>query len=325
MKKDILIGIDIGGTTVKHAIIDTEANLVDKWEIPTRLENDGEEIPVDIYQSIEEKLAANNIDKKRCVGIGIGAPGFIDPETGIVTIAVNIGWRNFDLKSKLENLSNLPVIVENDANIAALGENWKGAGNQVANMLAVTLGTGVGGGIISNGQIVGGANGTGGEIGHITVEPNGAPCNCGRSGCLETVASATGIVRLAMEQINQGKALKLKKIFDNNGAITTKDIFKQAENGDVDAKRILAYVINVLGLALANIAITTNPSKVVIGGGVSKAGDQLLQPLKESFNKFVLARTQEACEFEIAELGNDAGVFGAAFIVLQEYKNTSLN
>ncbi|MFD2658346.1 ROK family glucokinase [Gracilibacillus thailandensis] len=317
MEKDVLIGIDIGGTTVKNAIITNQGELITKWEIPTDLVNQGENVPKDIWLSIESKLSELNLTKERCAGLGVGAPGFIEPETGKVAIAVNIGWKNFHLKDILEELSGLNVYVDNDANIAALGENWKGSGNQVENMLAVTLGTGVGGGIIANGQIVSGANGTGAEIGHITVEKDGASCNCGRNGCLETVTSATGIVRQAEELIAEGKADALKRRKDNSGEITTKDVFETAAEGDKDSKALLAHVFDVLGFTLATVAITVNPAKIVIGGGVSKAGNALLEPLKESFEKYTLLRTNEACEFVIAQLGNDAGVYGGAYLVLQ--------
>ncbi|WP_163540032.1 ROK family glucokinase [Gracilibacillus sp. YIM 98692] len=320
MHKDLLIGVDIGGTTVKHAVISVEGNMLEKWEIPTRLDNNGEQVPYDIWESIQKKLKELDIEKNRILGIGVGAPGFIDPETGNVAIAVNIGWKDYHLQNILAELSELNVYVENDANIAALGENWKGSGNQVKNMIAVTLGTGVGGGIISNGQIVNGANGTAGEIGHITVEQNGAACNCGRKGCLETVTSATGIVRQAKQLIEEGKAPQLLEKQSEVGELTTKEIFEVAATHDEAANQVLDYVFNVLGQTLANLAITTNPAKIVIGGGVSKAGSQLLEPVKKAFQSHTLARTNEACEFAIAALGNDAGVYGGAYLVLQHTK-----
>ncbi|MFC4404217.1 ROK family glucokinase [Gracilibacillus xinjiangensis] len=318
MAKDILIGIDIGGTTVKNAIIDVKGTMIAKWEIETKIQNQGASVPTDIWESIKIRLNELKIGKDRIIGMGVGAPGFIEPDTGIVAIAVNIGWENFHLKAVLEDLSGIPVYVDNDANIAALGENWKGSGNQVDNMLAVTLGTGVGGGIISNGQIVSGANGTGAEIGHMTVvTENGAPCNCGRKGCLETVASATGIVRQAMERIEKGDSPSLQQRMNQQGMITTKDIFELANEGDQAAIEIIHNVMDCLGLALANIAVTINPAKIVIGGGVSKAGEQLLGPLKKAFVKYALPRINEACDIVIAKLANDAGVYGGAYLVLQ--------
>ncbi|UOQ47454.1 ROK family glucokinase [Gracilibacillus caseinilyticus] len=317
MEKDLMIGIDIGGTTVKHAIITSNGEMVSSWEIPTNLQNAGISIPTEIWASIDLKLKELDITKQQILGIGVGAPGFIEPETGIVAIAVNIGWKDFRLKDLLEDLSGLPVLVDNDANIAALGENWQGSGDQVDNMLAVTLGTGVGGGIIANGHILSGANGTGAEIGHMIVEPDGAPCNCGRNGCLETVTSATGIVRQAEELMDEGKAVKLQQRKARLSSITTKEIFECASEGDPDCQALLQYVFDVLGFSLANVAATVNPAKILIGGGVSKAGDALLKPVKAAFEKYALARANEACTFGIAELGNNAGVYGGAYLVLQ--------
>ncbi|WP_089738589.1 ROK family glucokinase [Gracilibacillus ureilyticus] len=319
MTKDLLIGIDIGGTTVKNAIIGVEGKMIAKWEIETNINNQGASVPNDIWQSIRDRLEELKIGKDRIVGMGVGAPGFIEPDTGVVAIAVNIGWRDFELKEILEKLSGIPVFVDNDANIAALGENWKGSGNQVENMLAVTLGTGVGGGIIANSHIVTGTNGTGAEIGHMTVvTEGGAPCNCGRTGCLETVASATGIVRQANEWIDAGNAPGLKQIKQESGSITTKDIFDLAREGDQPANKLIQSITDQLGLALANIAVTINPAKIVIGGGVSKAGEQLLTPLKKAFDRYALPRINEACDIVIAQLGNDAGVYGGAYLVLQQ-------
>ena len=317
MTNRFVIGVDIGGTTVKNALFRPDGELIDKWEIPTRKTDNGSHIPADIWTSIEAKMKTNNLERTTCLGIGAGAPGFIEPETGKVAIGVNIGWKDFHLKKQLEELSGLPVFLDNDANIAALGETWKGAGKDASNILAVTLGTGVGGGIIVNRHIVSGANGTAAEIGHITVEDDGAPCNCGRKGCLETVASATGIVRQANELLAQGKAPLLRKVKEELGKITTKEIFEVALKGDQDIQKMLDHVLDVLGFSLSNLAIALNPSKIIIGGGVSKAGDQILTPLKQAFKKYTLPRTQEICEIVIAKLGNDAGVYGGAYLALQ--------
>ncbi len=317
--KDLLIGVDIGGTTIKHGIITKEGTLIEKWEIDTDITNHGENVPYDIWNSIKTRLTDLQIGYDRLIGIGVGAPGFIDPISGVVAIAVNIGWHDFNLKEILENLSNLPVYIDNDANIAALGENWKGSGQLVSNMLAVTLGTGVGGGIIANGQILTGTNGTGAEIGHMTVIPeNGYHCNCGRTGCLETIASATGFVRVAKQWIEEGKADSLKVRLQEQGNLSTKDIFEIARSGDESTNQLIEYILDHLGLALANLAVTLNPAKIVIGGGVSKAGEQLSKPLQKSFDKYALPRAKEACEIVIADLGNDAGIFGGAFLALQK-------
>ncbi|MDL4841549.1 ROK family glucokinase [Aquibacillus rhizosphaerae] len=320
MEEQIFIGVDIGGTTVKIAFISSKGAIIEKWEIPTRLENSGVHVPKDIWNSIDERIVRLKLNKQNIKGIGAGAPGFVDTPTGVVSVAVNIGWKDFELGAQLERLSNLPVYIDNDANIAAIGENWKGSGNKADNLIAITLGTGVGGGIISNGQIINGVNGTAGEIGHLTVDPEGAACNCGRRGCLETVASATGIVRQATESAQSNQHSLLRKILNANGELTSKDVFHAASQGDQESIEIIERVANVLGLAIANTATIINPSKVVIGGGVSKAGNDLLLPLKEAFNKYALPRVSDACELVIAELGNDAGVFGGAYLVIEGEK-----
>ncbi|MBM7552289.1 ROK family glucokinase [Thalassobacillus pellis] len=310
------IGADIGGTSIKLAFITEVGEIKEKWEIPTDTEDNGVNIPKDMSRSIHDKLMGAGFEKEQVMGIGAGAPGFINTETGFVHQAVNIGWKDYELGKILRDLTDLPVYVENDANLAALGENWKGSGNNVENLLAITLGTGVGGGVIANGSIINGANGTAGEIGHITVIPEGgAPCNCGKTGCLETVASATGMVRLAERRINEGNDTRLEEIKETNGVLTAKDIFEAAAQKDKEAIHVVNDVADILGMTIANLAIVCNPSKIVIGGGVSQAGEQLLQPLRESFTRFALPRTNEAAEFVLAELGNDAGVIGGAFLV----------
>lgn len=313
--EQLYIGADIGGTTVKLAFIKESGSIVEKWEIPTNTERQGESIPSDISQSIHEKLKEMNIHKEAVMGIGAGAPGFVDTTTGFIHEAVNIGWENFNFGPLLKELTGLPVWVDNDANLAALGENWLGAGKGCTELIAVTLGTGVGGGIIANGNVLNGANGTAAELGHVTVVPEGgAPCNCGKTGCLETVSSATGIVRKAKEMAKSYPESTLQTFINNDG-LTAKDVFEAADRGDEAAVKVILEVTDVLGMAIANMAIAINPEKIVIGGGVSKAGTQLLAPLEKAYLKYALRRTAEASNFGIAELGNDAGVIGGAYLV----------
>ncbi|WP_117169227.1 ROK family glucokinase [Paraliobacillus sediminis] len=316
MSEQLLIGVDIGGTTIKIGVIKTDGRIVEKWEIKTNKDDNAKNIPLDIWTSIKLKLKKLDIDKKAILGIGVGAPGFVDVKTGEVSIAVNLGWKDFKLAAILKELSELPVIVDNDANIAAVGENWKGSGRLADNLIAITLGTGVGGGIIANGKVINGVNGTAGEIGHITVEPGGSPCNCGRNGCLETVASATGIVRQAKNAIQSGSTTTLNDR-SKLKELTAKDVFELATSGDKAAQEIIDRVTDVLGLAIANMATMINPSIIVIGGGVSKAGEELLKPLRSAFESYTLPRIDEACEFVIATLGNDAGIIGGAYLVKQ--------
>ncbi|WP_347862753.1 ROK family glucokinase [Salimicrobium sp. PL1-032A] len=312
MEEEKYIGIDIGGTTVKLAVLTIEGEMIHKWEIPTAKEESGKSIVSDIAASITETLDALHLDRTTVTGIGAGAPGFIDQQTGYVYEAINIGWKEFDMGEELSEATGFPVWADNDANIAALGEKWLGAGKGCESMLAVTLGTGVGGGIIVNKQVINGANGTGGEIGHITVKPDSAHyCNCGRYGCLETEASATAIARKAVEMKTAGNSDYLSSIKEP----TAKDVFEGYERKDEGCQSIVLDVTDQLGLALANLAVSINPEKIVIGGGVSKAGDSLLSPLKESFDAYALPRVSAVCDFSIAKLGNDAGVIGGAYLV----------
>ncbi|MFD2046066.1 ROK family glucokinase [Ornithinibacillus salinisoli] len=319
--KELMIGVDIGGTTVKLGFINVDGEIIDKWEIPTNTKNQGVSIVQDIWDSIDQKRIHLNINQDNVIGIGIGAPGFIDAKKGIVHEAVNIGWKDFHLAEELNKKSGLPVFLENDANIAVLGENWKGAGNLARNVIAVTLGTGVGGGIIANGRILNGENGTAGEIGHIIVEPNGYLCNCGRRGCMETVTSATGIVRQGMDAIEKEPKSLLNDRYNENGFITSKDIFQLAKQGDKICIKIVNRTTDIIGFTIANMATIINPSKVLVGGGVSKAGSQLISGINEAFVKYALPRISDVCEIKIAQLGNDAGIIGAAYLVNQKLKN----
>ncbi|MDR4888934.1 ROK family glucokinase [Fredinandcohnia sp. QZ13] len=313
--ENLLIGIDLGGTTIKHAFITQEGEIVTKWEIPT--DKSGDMIISDIAKAIEGKMNELQLKKEQFAGVGMGAPGPVNFEEGVFYKATNLGMKEmFPLKAELEKVIGLPAAVDNDANVAAIGEMWKGAGEGANNLICVTLGTGVGGGIIANGEVVRGANGAGGEIGHITSIPEGgALCGCGKTGCIETIASATGIARLAKEAIQtKNESSLIREQYDKAGEITSKDVFEAAAKGDELAKYIIDNVTYHLGLALSHVANGLNPEKIVVGGGVSKAGEQLLLPLKEQFKRFAFPRVADAAEIAIATLGNDAGVIGAAYL-----------
>ncbi|MFE7083474.1 ROK family glucokinase [Priestia megaterium] len=326
-----LVGGDIGGTTIKMAFINQNGEIISKWEIPTNINDGGKYIPVDIAKSIEQTLSKLGQEKQKLIGMGIGAPGPVNLRNGSIDVAVNLGWKNFPLRDLLEIETSLPVIVDNDANIAAIGEMWKGAGEGTKDLLCVTLGTGVGGGIIANGQIVHGINGAGGEIGHITsLIEGGAPCNCGKTGCIETIASATGIVRLMIEELSSTPTpSKLRDFHIQHQTLSSELVFKLANEGDELANKVIRKVTLYLGLALANLADGLNPEKIIIGGGVSKAGDALLVPLKEQFTRFAFPRVSQGLELAIATLGNDAGIIGGAWLVkrrlLNRYENIPLH
>ncbi|MBO0992006.1 ROK family glucokinase [Bacillus sp. SD088] len=320
---ETIIGIDIGGTAVKIGFLNKQGDIIHKWEIDTNKEKQGLYIIDEIWNSVASKIS--EFQMTNILGIGVGAPGFVDKTTGIVYEAVNIGWKDFELGKELEKRSGLPVYVENDVNLVALAENWIGAGNNAKELIAITLGTGVGSGVIANGKILNGMNGTAGEIGHIIADPEGYPCNCGRIGCLDTIASATGIVNQAMDKIAETPESGLAALYQENGKIDAKDIFNFAKKGDMVSESVINRTADILGLLIANAATMINPSKIIIGGGVSKAGEHLLRPVRNSFQKYSLPRISDNCTIDIAKLGNDAGMIGAAYLVKQETQEVVLH
>ena len=304
-------GIDVGGTSVKCGLFQTDGVLVEKWEIPTRKENSGEAILPDIAKTILDKIAERKLDKEEIDGVGIGVPGPVN-ERGEVPCAVNLFWGFKEVTKELTELTGLPSKAGNDANVAALGEAWKGAAAGAKNVILVTLGTGVGGGIIVDGKIVGGAHGAGGEIGHAAVDhEEKEACNCGNCGCLEQYASATGIVRLAKKRLAaDDTATTLRDLPE----VTAKDIFDAAKAGDAVSLELVETLGTILGGALAAIACVADPEMFVLGGGVSKAGQILLDVVQKHFKE----RAFQACEdtkFVLASLGNDAGMYGCAKMI----------
>lgn len=307
-----VFGVDIGGTTVKLGLFNKAAELLDKWEIPTVKVNGGEQILPDVAKSILKKMEEKGIAKSDIIGIGVGAPGAVDEEGTMVGGAVNLGWGVLNIPQILREYLDVPVKAANDANVAALGEMWQGGGKGHRNMVAVTLGTGVGGGIIVEGKILTGATGAGGEIGHIHMEDNETElCGCKKKGCLEQYASATGIVRLAKRRLAEDN----KPSCLREGEISAKTVFDGVKAGDEVAIEIAERFGNYLGKGLAMVACTVNPEVFVIGGGVSKAGEILLSFIKPSFEKYVFAPCKKV-EFALAKLGNDAGIYGAAALVI---------
>ena len=307
-----VFGVDIGGTTVKLGLFNKAAELLDKWEIPTVKENGGEQILPDVAKSILKKMEEKGIAKSDIIGIGVGAPGAVDEEGTMVGGAVNLGWGVLNIPQILKEYLDVPVKAANDANVAALGEMWQGGGKGHRNMVAVTLGTGVGGGIIVEGKILTGATGAGGEIGHIHMDDNETElCGCKKKGCLEQYASATGIVRLAKRRLAEDD----KPSCLREGEISAKTVFDGVKAGDEVAIEIAERFGNYLGKGLAMVACTVNPEVFVIGGGVSKAGEILLSFIKPSFEKYVFSPCKKV-EFALAKLGNDAGIYGAAALVI---------
>ena len=309
-------GVDLGGTTVKIAYFDETGSMISKWEIPTVTADCGSRILPDIAASIREFREKNGIAQESLLGIGIGVPGPVDSK-GNVNRCVNLGWGTFNINKELSALTGLPVTAGNDANVAALGEFWKGGGQGSDNMVFVTLGTGVGGGIVIEGKLLHGAHGSGAEIGHMVLNRDEtAVCGCGKRGCVEQYCSATGIVRmakLALEASDEDSSLR--RLPD----LTCKDIFDAGKQGDQLALQVLDKYYAYMGEFLADVCCVVNPEVVVLGGGVSKAGDVLLDGLKPYFNKYVFHAASNV-KFTLAALGNDAGAYGAFKLALDAAK-----
>ena len=308
------IGIDIGGTTVKLGIFKTDGSLLEKWEVPTRKEEGGRYILPDVASAILAKLQEMEIAKEDVAGAGRGVPGPVMPD-GYVEVCVNLGWKDMNPQQELERLlGGIPVRSGNDANVAALGEMWQGGGKGYSDIVMVTLGTGVGGGVIIDEKIIAGKHGLGGEIGHIHVRDGEKEhCNCGGVGCLEQVASATGIAREARRTMAALDGPSDMRTFGE--AITAKDVLDCAKAGDAMANMVMETVGRYLGIALAQVALTVDPEAFVIGGGVSKAGQFLIDVIERYYQQYTTISSKKAL-LALAKLGNDAGIYGAARLVL---------
>ena len=306
-------GVDIGGTTIKMGLFQFDGKMVDKWEIKTRTENAGESSLPDVTKEINKKMMEFGLEKQQILGIGLGIPAPVT-EDGIVPNTANLGWGYKEVKRELEELTGIHVATGNDANVAALGEMWLGGGQGHRNMVMVTLGTGVGGGVIINGECVIGKHGAGGEIGHICVNyEETEPCGCGNRGCLEQYASATGIVRLARKRLAQDEEPSLLRDVTE---LSAKEVFDAVKKDDKAAIEVAKEFGKYLGYALANLAAACDPAVIVIGGGVSRAGEILFDYIEGPFKERAFFANRET-QFALAQLGNDAGICGAAKMILK--------
>ena len=309
-----IFGIDIGGTTIKCGLFSAQGELLEKWEIPTRRENAGENVLGDVAKTILAKQEERGIVKEDIIGAGIGIPGPVRAD-GTVLKCANLGWGITKASEILGNTTGLKVKVANDANVAALGEMWKGGGKGYEDVVMITLGTGVGGGVIIGGNVVAGSNGGGGEIGHIIVNPHETElCGCGGHGHLEQYASATGIVRLAKKRLAEDNTETKLRGFNT---LTAKNIFDCAKESDVVAMELVDLLGKYLASALKHVAATVDPQVFVIGGGVSKAGEILLNAVRAHYNENLLYALQNK-EFCLAKLGNDAGIYGSARLLVTQ-------
>lgn len=312
-----IYGIDLGGTTVKMGLFNGEGNIIDKWEIVTRKEDNGSHILPDIADSIKEKNNKENISIEDITGIGIGVPGAVT-EDGRVLTCVNLGWGVLPVAGELSRLTGVGnVKAGNDANVAALGEQWRGGGKEFNSIVMVTLGTGVGGGVILNGKILTGSNGAAGEIGHIKVNfDETATCGCGGHGCLEQYSSATAIMRHARELVKTTEEESYLRQFETE-KITGKEIFDAYKAGDKLAGQVVERFARFLGIGLSHVTAVVDTQAFVIGGGVSKNGQVVIDVIREEYEKNVTLFALKGKEFRLAELGNDAGMYGAVRMVME--------
>lgn len=314
--KDYVIGIDLGGTKISCAISDLDGKVIAQTTIPT-LAQEGETAVLNrIIKSVDTVISESGVSASEIKAIGIGSPGPLDSKKGIIVTTPNLPFKNFNLVKPISEHFLIPAYLDNDANVAAIGEFMFGAGRGSENMVYVTVSTGVGGGAIINGKIYRGNTCNALEIGHTTVFPGGPRCGCGNIGCLEAVASGTAIGRRANEAVNSKVETSLK----NYDKVTSYEVFKEAEKGDVVSKKILDEALTYLGIGISNIIVSFDPEKIIIGGGVSKGGDIVFNKVKEVVNERCFKVMAESCKIEPAGLGTDAGVIGAVALAIMESK-----
>lgn len=311
------IGIDVGGTNVKIALVDGEGKIIYSNSVPTYAQMGYEYTVNNIKQAIRDLMKETNTDAKEIEGIGFDFPGQVDYKTGVVKLAPNIpGWINVPIAQMIEEEFNIQTRIDNDVRCAALGELKFGAGKGCENFVCITVGTGIGSGLVINGQLVRGAANAAGEIGHIKLQMNGGPiCGCGDTGCLEAFASGPSIVAMAQEYLKGGKSTKFREMAGADGEITPYIVAKAAEAGDPVAKRIFEIVGTYIGMGLVSVINLLNPEKVIIGGGVAAAGDLLLDPIRKTIKERAMVVAGNSVEIVPAELGNSAGVIGASMLV----------
>ena len=311
------IGIDVGGTNVKIALVDGEGKIIYSNSVPTYAQMGYEYTVNNIKQAIRDLMKETNTDAKEIEGIGFDFPGQVDYKTGVVKLAPNIpGWVNVPIAQMIEEEFNIPTRIDNDVRCAALGELKFGAGKGCENFVCITVGTGIGSGLVINGKLVRGAANAAGEIGHIKLQMNGGPiCGCGDTGCLEAFASGPSIVAMAQEYLKGGKSTKFREMAGADGEITPYIVAKAAEAGDPVAKRIFEIVGTYIGMGLVSVINLLNPEKVIIGGGVAAAGDLLLDPIRKTIKERAMVVAGNSVEIVPAELGNSAGVIGASMLV----------
>ena len=315
MEKTFSLGVDLGGTNLRIAAVSPEGTILEKISLDTEVKEGRERVVNNMCEAVRE--IEGRMSGMRMAGVGVGVPGIINLATGMIRQSPNLpGWSDFSLRDDLEQRLRTPVILENDANAAALGEKWIGAGRDVPSLCMLTLGTGVGGGLILNGQIWHGKNGMGGELGHMTIDPNGALCGCGNLGCIEAYASASAITRMAMTAVRMGRSMELARDAEQLGELTGEIIYIKATQGDVLAREIFDMVGRSLGVAVASLVNIFNLPLYVIGGGVARGWDAFAPQLLAEVRKRSLVYRASETRIEPSALGADAGLLGAAYLPL---------
>ena len=314
---DYVVGVDMGGTKILAAVINAEGEIVQQTKRATKPKKGPEEVIERITRCIREAIASAELNPSQIRAIGIGSPGPLDPETGVIIFAPNLGWSNVPLKAKLEANLSIPTFVDNDVNVGTLGEYAFGAGQGVKNLVGIFVGTGIGGGIILDGKLFHGVNKTAGEVGHMIVEAKGPRCGCGNFGCLEAVASRTAITRdLQKAILKKGKKSKLTELNGGNlDLIRSKAIARAVKHGDKPTIKVMQRAAKYLGISVASIVHFLNPEMIVLGGGVVEAmGDSLLDPIRHAAAEYALPTTMDGVQIVAATLGDNAGVIGASVL-----------
>lgn len=318
MENVFIIAIDLGGTSAKLAILQPSGDIVSQWSVPTDISDEGSHIVPNLIAAIRQQVADLHLNMADCLGIGMGTPGTVNVQDRTVIGAYNLNWaKRQNIGEAFEAAFGLPFYLDNDANVAALGEQWLGAGDGASDVVMVTLGTGVGGGIVSAGELLHGGSGAAGEIGHLTIDPHSSiQCTCGKAGCLEALASATGIMNLARLHLTYTQhQTEVSQRLAAGEALTAKDIFTAAEAGDAFSQEVVKQFCNYLGLGISHIINMLNPSIIVLGGGVSQAGEFLRANVAKQTEEYLFPALLNTYEIVLATLGNDAGILGACQLV----------
>ncbi len=312
-----IIAVDLGGTNIRAAVVSQNGKIIEKKDTPTKVAEGHEIVIQQMKELIWEVVKKANVDIQQISGIGISSPGPLNTKTGVIIDTPNLNWKNVCLKDAIQQEFHLPTYVDNDGNLAALGEQWLGAGKDVENLVCLTLGTGIGGGIIINGEIFHGSNDYAGELGHVIVEPDGFKCGCGNHGCMEAYASGTGIVQRTIRAIKKGRKTVISELVEGElEKITSLVVYQAALKQDELSNYIIKETGQYLGIGIISIVNILNPQLVIIGGRVAQMGNLILKYVEEEVAKRAYLEPCKQISIVLAQLGDDAGIIGATKMIL---------